>query len=108
MKTRDRIKATAISLFNEKGATNVSTVQISEVMGISPGNLYYYFTNKEHIIRCIWQEDMVPVSDHIFLGFVFDNPEVVIPKMQEQLLLYGMEYSFFFTQQYTIFQNDPI
>lgn len=108
MKTRDRIKATAVSLFNEKGATNVSTVQISEVMGISPGNLYYYFTNKEHIIRCIWQEDMVPVSDHIFLGFAFDNPEVIIPKMQEQLIMYGMEYSFFFTEQYTIFQNDPI
>jgi hypothetical protein len=37
MKTRDRIKATAVALFNEKGATNVSTVQISEVLGISPG-----------------------------------------------------------------------
>jgi AcrR family transcriptional regulator len=107
MKTRDRIKATAVELFNEKGATNVSTVQISEVMGISPGNLYYYFSNKEHIIRCIWEEDMVPMGDHIFLGFVFDNPDVILPVMQEQLIQYGMKYPFFFREQYTIFLNDP-
>jgi AcrR family transcriptional regulator len=107
MKTRDRIKATAVKLFNEKGATNVSTVQIADKMGISPGNLYYYFTNKEHIIRSIWEEDMVPVSDHIFLDFVFDDPEIVLTKMQEQLVQYGIQYSFFFTEQYTIFQNDP-
>lgn len=108
MKTRDRIKATAIALFNEKGATNVSTVQIAEKMGISPGNLYYYFTNKEHIIRSIWEEDMVPVSDNIFLGFVFDNPEIIIPTMQKQLVQYGMQFPFFFTEQYTIFKNDSI
>ena len=43
MKTRDRIIERAIDMFNEKGAANVSTVQLSEALGISPGNLYYYF-----------------------------------------------------------------
>ena len=46
-KTKDRILDTSIRLFNERKASNVSTVQISAEMGISPGNLYYYYDNKE-------------------------------------------------------------
>jgi AcrR family transcriptional regulator len=108
MKTRDRIKATSIALFNEKGATNVSTVQISEVMGISPGNLYYYFTNKEHIIRSIWEEDMVLESDHVYENLGVDDPESSLTTLVNQLIQYGMKYPFFYTEQYTLFKNDPL
>jgi AcrR family transcriptional regulator len=108
MKTRERIKDASIALFNEKGATNVSTVQISEHMGISPGNLYYYFTNKEHIIRSIWEEDMVPKSDHIFLDMHSDQPVEALTFMMEQLNQYGLAYKFFYTEQYTLFVNDPV
>ncbi len=108
MKTRDRIKGTAVALFNEKGATNVSTVQISEVMGISPGNLYYYFTNKEHIIRSIWEEDMVPQSNHIYLDTKTDYPVEALTSMMNQLIQYGLNYKFFYTEQYTLFNNDPL
>ncbi len=108
MKTRDRIKATSVALFNEKGATNVSTVQISEVMGISPGNLYYYFTNKEHIIRCIWEEDMVPYSNHIYLETNTDNPVEALTSMMNQLMTYAIEYKFFYTEQFTLFNKDPL
>jgi AcrR family transcriptional regulator len=107
MKTRDRIKSAAVALFNEKGATNVSTVLISEHMGISPGNLYYYFTNKEHIIRSIWQEDMVPKSDHIYLDTQTDDPVDALESMIEQLMQYAMKYEFFYTEQFTLFKNDP-
>lgn len=108
MKTRDRIKATAVSLFNEKGATNVSTVQIAEKMGISPGNLYYYFANKEHIIRSIWEEDMVPQSDGVYMRTNPDDPVETLIMMVDGLIQYGLAYSFFYTEQYTLFKNDPI
>lgn len=108
MKTRDRIKATSIALFNEKGATNVSTVQISEVMGISPGNLYYYFANKEHIIRSIWEEDMAPLSNRIYEGIDIDDPESSLLTLMNQLIQYGLKYPFFYTEQYTLFKNDPL
>ncbi len=108
MKTRDRIKATAVALFNEKGATNVSTVQISEVLGISPGNLYYYFDNKEHIIRCIWEEDMVPQSDGIYSNINSEEPETALIAMMNQMIQYGLAYPFFYAEQYTLFKNDPI
>lgn len=50
MKTRDRILDCALGLFNAKGESNVSTLEIATELGISPGNLYYHFHGKEPII----------------------------------------------------------
>ena len=45
-KTKEKILDTSIRMFNEKKASNVSTVQISADMKISPGNLYYYYSKR--------------------------------------------------------------
>ena len=50
MKTRDKIASTALFLFNQKGERNITTNHIAVELGISPGNLYYHFKNKEEII----------------------------------------------------------
>lgn len=50
MKTRDRILECALSLFNQDGEPNVSTLQIANELGISPGNLYYHFHGKEPLV----------------------------------------------------------
>lgn len=54
MSTRERIIDTAIELFNQEGTADVSTNHIARALGISPGNLYYHFRNKEEIIRAIY------------------------------------------------------
>jgi AcrR family transcriptional regulator len=54
MGTRDRIVDTAIRLFSEQGTGPVSTNHIAAALGISPGNLYYHFRNKEEIVRAIY------------------------------------------------------
>ncbi len=52
--TRDRVADEARRLFNEHGTAAVSTNHIARAAGISPGNLYYHFRNKEEIIRAIF------------------------------------------------------
>jgi AcrR family transcriptional regulator len=56
MNTRDRILATALRLFNQSGTAAVSTNHVADALGISPGNLYYHFRNKEAIIRALFEQ----------------------------------------------------
>ncbi|UFS72063.1 TetR/AcrR family transcriptional regulator [Geomonas sp. RF6] len=65
MSTRDRIIETAIRLFNDKGTKPVTTNHIAAECGMSPGNLYYHFRNKEAIIRAIFEQmTQVSVQDY--------------------------------------------
>jgi AcrR family transcriptional regulator len=92
MSTRDRIIETAISLFNESGTKRVSTNHIAQGAGISPGNLYYHFRNKEDIIR--------EILDRMYL----EGKEEYI-RIQEQrgpATLEGMEESFAMIQRFNL------
>ena len=55
MSTREKILDTALALFNKQTIMDVSTNHIADAAGISPGNLYYYFRNKEEIIRQLFE-----------------------------------------------------
>jgi AcrR family transcriptional regulator len=66
MKTRDRILECALQLFNLQGEPNVSTLEIANEMGISPGNLYYHFHGKEPLVLGLFErfeEELNPLLD---------------------------------------------
>lgn len=63
--TKDRIVDAAITLFNASGSAAVSTNHIAEAAGISPGNLYYHYRNKEEIIRVAY-ERALSVYDEVW------------------------------------------
>jgi AcrR family transcriptional regulator len=52
-RTRGRILDAAQELFNERGTSVVSTNHIAAGAGISAGNLYYHFEDKQEIIRAL-------------------------------------------------------
>ncbi|OHD87413.1 MAG: hypothetical protein A3J39_03335 [Sulfuricurvum sp. RIFCSPHIGHO2_12_FULL_44_8] len=54
--TKERIKNTAIELFNLHDSLSITTNHIAKAAGISAGNLYYHYRNKEEIIREIYAE----------------------------------------------------
>jgi AcrR family transcriptional regulator len=50
---KERILDTSLALFNERGYHHVTTNHIAEELGKSPATIYYYYGNKEAIVRAL-------------------------------------------------------
>ena len=54
--SRRKILATAVTLFSQQGFFNVRISDIAEQAGMSPGNIYWYFSSKEEILATILKD----------------------------------------------------
>jgi len=52
--TKTKIKNSAVHLFNTQETLSVTTNHIAKEAGISPGNLYYHYKNKEEIVTDLY------------------------------------------------------
>ena len=53
---KTKIKQSAMKLFNEKDSLSITTNHIAKEAGISTGNLYYHYKNKEEIVLDLYTE----------------------------------------------------
>lgn len=108
-RTKTRILETAIELFNDKGTKAVTTNHIAAAMGISPGNLYYHFRNKEEIIRAIFaQMHEVGLNDYREIN-AGQGPGSVA-SMEETFLMiqrFNWRFRFFKRELASLVQSDP-
>lgn len=70
-RTAERIRATALALFNRFGEPNVSTTALSGELNISPGNLYYHYPSKDELINSLFDsyalamDELLAASDGV-------------------------------------------
>lgn len=110
MKTRDRILNTALQLFNEQGTRAVSTNHIAATAGISPGNLYYHFRNKEDIIRAIF-EQMDVYGREQYLIILDSYPPGTVESLEQTFVMiqkFNWHYRFFKREITVLIMNDPL
>lgn len=105
MQTKAKIIKTAIKLFNEHGAANISANGIAKEIGMSAGNLYYHFKSKEKIIRTIW-EQMATDLDQIWSVPEIHHSEQAIAKLFHDLTSSFYDYRFFYLELPILLNND--
>lgn len=103
--TRKWILETALKLFNEHGSHSISTKRIAAEMGISSGNLYYHFKNKEEIIREIFADIIKKKED--LLNTDTNSPLHLFINKLNVIFLSWKEYVFFKRELYILLDKDP-
>lgn len=107
MSTKEKILDIALNLFNQNGATDVTTNHIASALEISPGNLYYHYKNKEEIIRALF--DRINLAWDQAFAMPTDRPptlhdlEMVMAKNFTLL----WEYRFFYRDLMGLLRHDP-
>ena len=106
--TKDRIVDAAVTLFNESGISAVTTNHVAEYAGISPGNLYYHYANKEEIIRDAF-ERVNAEADAIWCGPTTPGVDVgAFHRMLVGNLGLFARYAFFARELPALLRADPL
>lgn len=105
--TKDRILDGSLELFNSRGVQAVTTNHIADHLSMSPGNLYYHFRSKEHIIRSLFER--IDVAAREVMGPL---PTPVSPQQWAEVFLHGLgtvwRYRFFFANIVEIAGRDEL
>lgn len=105
--TKGRIVGVAVRLFNESGTAAVSTNHIAEAAGISPGNLYYHFRNKEEIIRETLRQ-MILAWGEVWVLPPDSPPDLDgLRAMLDKNVSLQWEYRFFYREILALMRRDP-
>jgi len=107
MGNKEKIVVAAKELFNQHGAANVGTNRIAAHIGISPGNLYYHFKNKEEIIRAIFPEINRATEKALIIQGNDIPSEIRLAEILRNWMTVVWEYRFFYGNLVQLLRNDP-
>jgi AcrR family transcriptional regulator len=110
MKTPDKIIDAAIELFNQRGTKNVTTNHIAAAIGISPGNLYYHFRNKQDIIRAIFEQmDAYGLDQYLQIASSAQPGSLeLLERTFVMIQEYNWRYRFFKRELTALVMDDPV
>ncbi|MCV9388731.1 TetR/AcrR family transcriptional regulator [Reichenbachiella ulvae] len=105
--TREKILDKALALFNENGLASVSQRNITEALGISPGNLTYHFKKKEDIVQGLYDRLVIRFSE-VFDGITKSPPSINgMLSLSETVFQLVWEYQFFFIDYVFLMRSYP-
>jgi AcrR family transcriptional regulator len=105
--TRTRIADAALVLFNNEGTHAISTRHVAARVGISPGNLYYHFGNKEEIVVELYERVERELLDALA------PPQAALPSFDavldylDRIFAHLWEYRFFYRDLTSLLQDVP-
>jgi AcrR family transcriptional regulator len=106
MSRKFNILSTAKRMFNAQGYKHVTIRMIAQELNISSGNLNYHFKKREDILDALYFE-MVAVFDERVQQFTKNEINLVhIQKDVYLSMLRMVEYSFFWTDLYSLLQKN--
>ena len=105
--TKEKIIETSINLFNEKGCLNTSTRHIADELGISIGNLYYHFKNKEEIVIEIYEIFSKKLSSHIHCSILDEDEVFNFEKFINDYFIWETEFTFLRVEISYIYKSFP-
>jgi AcrR family transcriptional regulator len=109
-RTRDGVLNAALKLFNERGSGAVTTNHVAARAGISPGNLYYWFSNKDEIVRELYAQ-FVAAYERLWAAGDGDpvdpTPDEVLARLGQGAALSG-RYAFLARDLLGLLHADPV
>ena len=96
MKTNEKIVDKALTLFNEKGVVQVSSLEISQSLNISYGNLTYHYKKKDDIVLALYAQMQQSLNTSInrLVQCIFE--ETFYPKLVNEIFDVIWNYRFIY------------
>jgi len=105
--TRAKLLEIARELYNEKGTAAVSTNHIADAAGISIGNLYYHFKNREAFVLALFEAN----AQETKVAFTPDPAAPLDLATLEQMVSANYrilwKYRFFYRELIALINRDP-
>jgi AcrR family transcriptional regulator len=107
IRTRDRVLNAALELFNERGSAAATTNHVAAHAGISPGNLYYWFADKNEIIRELYAQFVAAYEQLWGVGDGDLTPDEVLARLADAAAL-SRRYAFLARDLLGLLHADPV